>query len=374
MLRSISTRVRSGMGAEAGLMAALLIFLVIVGIDNPVFLRVANLFNILRSAAYVFIVAQAGTFVLVGGGLDLSVGSVFAAGSLTSAELLVLGAPAGVAVLGGAAVGAAIGLINVFVIEWFRIPALIVTLGMLYIARGAAEVATNSVLVPVTNMTFSNIGGMSIGVVPIVVIYAVGIGCLAHIVLEHSRFGYHVRAVGGNPSAARAVGIRVRYIRVWVYVLSGASAALSGTLTAGWLQAGDPNIAVGYELTVISAVIIGGTSLFGGVGTILGTALGAILLNAMTNGLVVVNLNPLLQNVAVGIVIIAAVGLDQWKRRRAARRGTSIALEAELTAPADQSPGKHIADGPTARNRPLENGDVRVSISPAEFEREEGGL
>jgi ribose/xylose/arabinose/galactoside ABC-type transport system permease subunit len=249
------------------------------------------------------------------------VGSVFAAGGLAAAALSLHGASPVVALVGGVAVGAGIGLINGLVIVAFRIPALIVTLGMTYIARGLAEVLTQAQLVPITDTGFTRFGEGTVGIVPIVVFYGIGIGVLAHIVLEYTRFGYLVRAVGGNAGAARSVGIKVSRVQVGLYVISGAAAGLSGTFTAARLHAGDPNIAIGYELTVLSAVIIGGTSLFGGVGTILGTALGAILLSAMTNGLIVINLNPLWQNVAVGVVIIAAVGIDQWRRRKSLRRG-----------------------------------------------------
>lgn len=308
---------------ELGLFLAVVVFGTVVTLINPVFLEPNNVLAMLRSAVFVFIVGCAATFVLIGGGLDLSVGSVFAVGGTVAAMLLVAGAPTPVAFVGGVIAGALIGLINGVLIVRFGIPALIVTLGMLYMARGGAQVATGGILITIHEYpSFLGISQGALLGVPYLVIYGLVVGIISHFVLEYTPFGYHIRAVGGNLSASRAIGLPVDRIRLTLYILSGCAAALGGTLQAGRLSVGDPNLAVGFELSVISAVIIGGTSLFGGTGTIIGTALGALLLSMMTNGLIVMRIEPLFQTIVVGAIIIAAVGLDQFRRARAGAQAT----------------------------------------------------
>ena len=333
----------------------IVVFAIIVQIVNPVFLTFDNVIEILRGAAFVFIVAAAATYVLIGGGLDLSVGSVFAAGGLTAAFALNHGASGPVALLAGVVTGTVIGSINGLVIVGFKIPPLIVTLGMIYIARGVIQVLTSGVLVPITNSTYIWIGEGVIGGVPLVILYSAAIGVLSFAVLEHTRFGYLVRAVGGNANAARAVGINVDLVRLALYIISGSAAALAGTLTAARLSSGDPNIAVGYEITVLSAVIIGGTSLFGGVGGIPGTALGALMLSILTNGLIVMRIDPLWQNVAIGVVIVTAVGVDQWRRRQQLNRF--------LDASTDEPGGFEAVEDSSGSGAPPANEDVVQSVT-----------
>jgi ribose transport system permease protein len=301
------------------LLAAVLIFGALVTAINPVFLSPTNILAMLRGTVLVFIVGCAATFVLVGGGLDLSVGSVLAAGGATSAILLVAGLPTLVAFGGGITVGALIGLANGVLIIKVGIPPLIVTLGMLYVVRGLTQFVTGGTLISIGKYDgFAALAQGEIFGIPNLVIWAIAYGIASHFVLEHTRFGYHVRATGGNLISAQRLGLPVDPIRMALYVFSGAAAAFAGTLMAARIETGDPNIAAGFELAVISGVIIGGTSLFGGLGSIVGTALGALLLSMITNGLIIMRLNPLLQQVAVGIVIIAAVAIDQLRRRRAA--------------------------------------------------------
>jgi ribose/xylose/arabinose/galactoside ABC-type transport system permease subunit len=148
------------------------------------------------------------------------------------------------------------------------------------------------------------------------VIYAVVVAIIAHIVLEYTTFGWSVRAVGGNREAAQNAGINVRRVSLAVYVLSGLSAALAGILMSARLGSGQPSVGTGFELQVISSVIIGGTSLFGGIGSVAGSALGAFVLSALTNGLILLRVDPVLENVVIGSIIIVAVALDQFRRGR----------------------------------------------------------
>jgi ribose/xylose/arabinose/galactoside ABC-type transport system permease subunit len=301
---------------QTSLLIAILIFMGIVASKSPVFLTRLNLINIGRNGVFVFIIAVAATFVLVSGGLDLSVGSVFAVGSIASAYLLVHGANVVFAILGGVGLGIAAGLINGVVIVYWKIPPLITTLGMLYVCRGLVNVVTGgNQLAPLPN-SFTNLGQGSLWGVPFLIYYGLIVGLIGHIVLEYTPLGYNVRAIGGNRMAARASGIKVDAITISLYVLSGALAAFAGLLMSARLSSGQPSVGDALELQVISAVIIGGTSLFGGIGSIKGTLLGAAMLAILANGLVLMSVNPLWQNVIVGTVLVLAVGLDRLRRTR----------------------------------------------------------
>ena len=302
---------------QATLLLFILIFAAVVAFRNENFLTFANVINILRDASYIFIIAAAATFVLVGGGLDLSVGSVFALSSVACALFMSAGGwPVPLAVVGGIAVGTLCGLVNALVIVYARIPPLIVTLGMLYIARGLTWVITGGRGTQSLPDIFGSIASFRVFDVPLVVFYAAVIGIVSHVVLENMRYGYNVRSTGGNREAARATGINVKRTTLILFIVSGTSAGLAGVLMASRLTSGQPSIGQGLELQVITAVIVGGSSLFGGIGTIAGTLLGTLMIATLNNGLVAIQIDPLWQNVVIGIVLILAVGIDQVRRAR----------------------------------------------------------
>ena len=301
---------------QLGLVLALVVFSIAIALRNPNYFGEANLIEILRSTVYIFIIGIISTYVFVAGGLDLSVGSVFALGSIASALAMTNGIPVVPAIAVGLASGALVGAVNGVVIEYFGIPPLITTLGSLYVVEGVVVVLTGGNSVYPLPASFNAIGQDSIGPIPYLVLYAIVLGVIGHIVLEYTRFGYRIRATGGNRTAARAMGINVKRLSIVVYVLSGVSAAIAGVLFSSQLASGQPSIGSTTELQVIAAVIIGGTSLFGGVGTIIGTALGALLLSVITDGLVLIDINPAYQNVAIGVVIVLAVGIDKLRRGR----------------------------------------------------------
>ncbi len=308
---------------QSGMVLALIVFSAIIASRNSLFLSHANIIEILRSSVYIFIIGVAATFVFVSGGLDLSVGSVFAVGSIGTGYMLVHGVPAVLAILIGIGFGALTGVINGVIIVYFGIPPLITTLGMLYVARGVITVVTGGVpLYPFPDQ-FNQIGEGDLWGIPYLVIYAVVIGILGHVILEYTRFGFDVRATGGNHEAARSTGIRVNRVSMTVYIASGISASFAGMLLASQLGSGQPSVGQGMELQVIAGVIIGGTSLFGGIGSIIGTALGALLLAVITDGLVMLSLDPSYQNIVVGVVIVIAVGLDRLRRLRMWKRGVT---------------------------------------------------
>jgi ribose/xylose/arabinose/galactoside ABC-type transport system permease subunit len=298
------------------LVATIVVFSAFVTLQSPQYLSVLNWTNILRNAVFIFIVGAFSTYVLVSAGLDLSVGSVFVVGALAVANLLFAGFPIWLAIAVAVAFGVAAGLVNGVLINYVQIPAFIVTLGMLYIARGLATFVTGGRPIAPLPDDFNAIGQGDIFGVPLLIIYAVVVGIVAHVILEYTPFGLALRAIGGNREAARVSGIDVRRVSVIIYMLSGASAAFAGMLMSARLGSGQPSVGTGFELQVISAVIIGGTSMFGGIGSVTGTALGALVLSILANGLVLLRIDPTLQNVMVGCIIIVAVAIDQFRRGR----------------------------------------------------------
>jgi ribose/xylose/arabinose/galactoside ABC-type transport system permease subunit len=311
--------------SQIAVLVATVLFTVVVAVSNPNFLTYASVVNILRDASFLFIVAVAATFVLVGGGLDLSVGSVFALSSVSSAMLLVDGVPVPLAFLLGVGVGATCGLVNSVIVIYGRIPPLIVTLGMMYVARGLDWIVTAGRGTQYLPPEFGDIASARVLGLPLVIVYALLIGLVAHVILERTRFGFAVRATGGNREAARACGVNVTRTTFVVFVASGVAAGLSGVLMASNLHSGQPSIGQGFELQVITAAIIGGTSLFGGLGSIPGTLLGTMMIAILNNGLVSLEIDPLWQNVVIGVVLVSSVGLDQLRRARMWRTSAKAA-------------------------------------------------
>jgi ribose transport system permease protein len=302
---------------QAGLIACVLVLAGVFAARNGTFLSSSNLIELLRSATLYFIVACASTLVLVGGGLDFSIGSVYALGAVVAGLLMTHGTPWPLALLVGIAVGVVIGLANAAISIYLGVPPLIATLGTFFVAGGVAVVITGGADVYGFPNAFINIGAGKVGGIPFLIFYAVIIGIIFHIILERTVFGYNIRATGGNRGAAAANGIRVARLDMALYATSGAVTALAGILGAARLSTASAS-AGGADLTfqVVTAVIIGGTSLFGGIGTIAGSALGSILFAEINNGLQVINVDPLYQDIFIGAILVAAVAIDQYRRRR----------------------------------------------------------
>lgn len=309
-------------GSQAGVLAAIAVLLTVSEIMNPVTLQAGNLIEVLRSTVTYFITACGATLLLVGGGLDLSIGSVFAAGAVAAGMLMNHGVPWPLAVVLGVATGALIGAVNALLVVRAEVPPFITTLGSFFAVNGLVTVVTGGNPLFDFPASFDRLGQGDVGGVPYLVLYAVVIGVVFHIVLERTRFGYDVRALGGNERAALANGVPVRTVKTRLYVTSGAIAAFCGILLAARLSTADPAAGgASFAFQVLAAVIIGGTSLFGGIGTIGGTALGALLFSVINNTLALTRVNPLWQNVATGTVLVLAVMLDQARRRRRYRTG-----------------------------------------------------
>ncbi|WP_244639588.1 ABC transporter permease [Aureimonas endophytica] len=285
------------------------------------FLTAPNLLNIVRQAAPLLIVAAAMTLVITTGGIDLSVGSVLAIVCALSAALLQMGVPWPVVILAMLALGAAIGALQGFFIAYEGIPAFIVTLAGLSVIRGVALLVTGGYSIPIApDSPFVTMGrGWFLGV-PIPAWIAVAALLAATLTFNGTRFGRYVTGIGANKEAVRRAGIDTRRTLLMVYVLSSTAAALAGIVLAGRLGSGSSNSGQGFELDVIAAVVLGGTSLFGGRGTMVGTVLGALTVSVIANGLILSHMSPFLTPIITGCIILVAIWLNFRLFRGGARK------------------------------------------------------
>jgi ribose transport system permease protein len=302
-------------------LASLFVLSMLLAIAAPEFLTVANLADLLRRASAVAIAAVGATLVLVQGDVDLSVGSVIAWSGVVGAFAMKAGVPVPAAVAVGVAVGAASGLVNGALVATLRIPAFIVTLGTLGIFRGLALVASAGESVSGLPRSLARLAG-DVGRVPVPLLFLVATAGLASFSLRRTRFGRHVQAIGSNRRAAELCGIRVDRVRAAVFAIAGALAGLSGMIFTARLITGTPTVAEGLELDVIAAVVIGGGSLAGGVGTVGGTLIGTAIMQVLANGCVLLGVDPFVQKVLIGAIVIAAVAFDSARRRSAAGGGS----------------------------------------------------
>lgn len=288
-----------------------LIMVIIFSIASPVFLSTGNILNLIRQTAPILIVAVAMTFVITTGGIDLSVGSVVALINASAAIILQMGLPWPIAVIGLLLLGAAIGAIQGWFIAYQGIQAFIVTLAGLSALRGIALLMTEGFSIPIsTDLGFVTIGrGWFLGV-PAPAWIAFLIVVAGFLTFWGTRFGRYVTAIGANQEAARRSGISTKSILLWVYVLTGVASALAGIIIAARLGSGSSNAAVGFELEVIAAVVLGGTSLMGGRGSILGTVLGALTIGVIGNGLILSHVSPFFTQIVTGSIILLAVWLN----------------------------------------------------------------
>jgi ribose/xylose/arabinose/galactoside ABC-type transport system permease subunit len=284
------------------------------------FLSLNNFLNVSLQIAIYGMLAVGMTFVMITGGIDLSIGSIVALVGVIAAivskqtvlpsDIMIL-----VAILSGLAMGVAAGSLSGFLIARFSIPPFIVTLAMMTICRGVVFIITGGFTEGELPSAFGWLGRGHVWIIPVPVLMMAALFALGHIVLQQTSFGRHVFALGGNEEASRLSGIRVQREKVLVYSLNGLLTGLAGVTLAARLGAGAPNSGLQYELDVIAAVVVGGTSLSGGRGSLLGTLAGTLFIGVLNNGLNLANVDPYTQKVALGVVILAAVWLDQTQRR-----------------------------------------------------------
>lgn len=301
---------------EVGALIPLVLITLVFAALSPTFLSGSSVATMLNAVAFIGIIVVGQTFLLVIGGLDLSVGSVAGLAAVVAAVLLRdFGWPVGLALPAGVAVGAVIGLANAILVVRCGIPAFIATLGMMYIARGIDYLVCNGYPIaplPAEVRQFAEILPSGVSWALLAFITAVVVGDL---VLRRTVFGRSLYAIGGNEEVARLAGIRTGLVKGSCYVLTGALAGLAGVLVMVQVNVGQPEIGAGWELDTIASVVIGGVSLFGGVGTVLGALIGLLIMQVVRSGLVSCDVSPHWQTVAVGLIMILAVGADLLRRR-----------------------------------------------------------
>ncbi len=296
---------------------AVLFLIIVLSFMSDTFLSVTNILNVLRQMSMVAILAVGMFFVMVGGGIDISVGSLVGLTSIvTAAALTNWNLHPAVAILLALAVGAFCGLINGLLVAKVGVPALIGTLGMMEIARGLLYVFTEGYPIGIKNTEISFIGKGYLWSIPWPVVFMVIIYCIGHFVSQKTKFGRYVYAVGGNNEASYLSGIKISKIQMVTYIISGLTAGISGVILASRMGSGQPNAAVGWEFEAVTAALIGGVSIIGGKGKVFGVLLGAILIALLTNGMTLLDVSSYWQRVIKGAVLVGAIVLDVYRTKR----------------------------------------------------------
>ncbi len=309
----------SGAVSQLAAAGALIVVFVFLSFASSDFLSADNLFNIGSQTAVVAVIAIGMTLVIITAGIDLSVGSVAALSGVMPVTLMVnFGLPVPLGILGGILVGAIAGLVNGLLVAFAGLNPFIATLGMLSVARGLTYISTGAVAVFGAPDSFRLLGQGVLGPIPIPIVVIVVVAIAGYVVLARTRLGRYAYAMGSNLEAARLSGIPIKRYLTTVYVIAGALAGLGGMIAASRVNSGQPNYGLGLELDVIAAAVIGGASLFGGQGTVVGTLIGAFLIALIRNGAVLLNVDIFYQSVIIGVVIWIAVFWDQYRRRLAA--------------------------------------------------------
>ncbi len=301
---------------EAGILLSFIVICIVTAIINPIFISKANIIDLSRSVAFTLITAVGMTFVLISGGLDLSVGSQIGLAGMITGWGLVSGFPVIVSILLGLCVGLVVGLVNGLIIVNFHIPPLIATLGTMYIARGVVYVISKGRPFYPFPDSFKILGQGTLWGIPYSVYFAILITLVGHYILTQTVFGRSVMALGGNEEAARVSGVLVGRIKTVVYIIVGLCSAITGILMASRLSSAQAGAGTGWEMTVIASVIIGGTSTYGGSGSIIGTIIGVAIMAVLTNAMILMNVSVYWQNIFVGFIIIFAVGIDTYRRMK----------------------------------------------------------
>lgn len=282
---------------------------------TPHFLTISNLLNVAQQTSINAIVAAGMTFVIISGGIDLSVGSIVALSGVALGTMLQAGQPIPVAVAGSLVVGILSGLINGLLISIGRLPPFIATLGMMSVARGAALLSTEGRPVSGFDEGFRWIATGDIGFIPAPVIAMIAIYLIAHIVLTGTTFGRYVYAIGGNEEATRLSGVSIAFHKTAIYCVSGLMSAAAAVVLTARLNSAQPIAGMMYELDAIAATVIGGTSLMGGEGSLGGTLVGALIMGVLRNGLNLLGVSSFLQQIVIGAVIVGAVLVDTMLKR-----------------------------------------------------------
>jgi ribose transport system permease protein len=312
---------------ETGVFIALLLMCLFLSMTTPVFLAIQNLLNVGRQVSLLGVMAVGMSFVLIGGEIDLSIGSTYALCGLATGMLLLAGWGILPAILAGLALGALVGFVNGWLSTFGRLPSFITTLGMLNVVRGIALLITNGNPVTINEQSkglsrtlveqFYFLGQGRVLGIPMQLVFFIVVALIGWFILSRTIFGFRIYAVGGSPKAARVSGISVNNTKVTAFMIMGLLSGLAGILSLAFLPSGQAGrTGVGLELDVIAATVVGGASLSGGEGTMVGTVLGVFIVGVLRNGLVLLGISPFWQTTIIGAVIILAVGVDKWTRAR----------------------------------------------------------
>ncbi|QLQ14603.1 MAG: ABC transporter permease [Micropruina sp.] len=317
----------AGFIKKYAIIGILLLFIVLLAaLTAGKFLQAQNLINVIRQVSAIGIIAIGMTFVIIARGIDLSVGSILAVAAVVGSSLAQLPTasnkmyaglqlPAIVGILAGLAVGALLGLVNGSLVAGFHIAPFIATLGMMTAARGMALIYSGGRPLSTLDPAYNWVGQGDLGPIPVPIIIFALVAILAHLMLTRTRFGRHVFAYGGNEQAARVSGINVSRINLGIFTLTGLLAGLAGVMLSARIGSGNPQLGTGIELDAITAAVIGGTSFSGGIGTIWGTIVGALIIGIINNGLDLLNVSPFMQQVVKGAIIVIAIIIDERKNR-----------------------------------------------------------
>ena len=306
---------------ELGVFTALVVLVIAMSILSPYFLKTQNIFNVLRSMSTTGIMAIGQTMVIITAGIDLSVGSLLGVSAMFAARLMFLGINPWVSAVCGLGLGTFLGAVNGYIITKIKVNPFITTLGMLSIGRGLTyllasglqgTVASN---VPMRDDMVNFLGDGYIGVVPFPVIEMIVLVVIFSLFLRYTVLGRQIYAVGSNEQAARLSGVSITRVKLFVYTITGLLCALAGIMLGGLLSTAATNAGVGVELDVIAACVIGGASLMGGEGTIMGAIIGAAIMAVLRNAFVLLHFPIYMQTITIGVVIVIAVAFDQWRRR-----------------------------------------------------------
>ena len=316
---------KKGNMREFGVLVALIALVILFSITSPYFLKINNLLNIVRQISLLGIIAMGMTMIIVCAEIDLSVGAIYGAAATVCGMILTHGGSVWVSIVAALLVGIFFGTLNGVLTTYGRIPALIVTLGMMNVARGASLILSNARVISLSKRTvdtsglqdFLFLGQGKIGEVPLISIIFVVVVIVANLIYSKTILGFRMKAVGGNELAAKAAGINKNMTKIIAFAITGLLCAVGGILNLSFLANVQGTTGTGIELDVIAAVIIGGTSLSGGEGTIIGTLIGVLIMGVLKNGIILLGVSPFFQMLIIGIVIIGAVAIDMWSRKNA---------------------------------------------------------
>ena len=303
---------------NVGTLIGLAVLIVIVSFATPKFLTKSNLLNVLKANSVNAIISCGMLMAILMGEIDISVGSTVGLSAVIAATTLTkFNFPIPLVVLCTILTGAVVGIVNGFSISYLQVPAFVATLATQCIGRGLTEILTGGVTIRIRDDFYTSLGNKAIGGVSITIFYAAAILILTWFLLNRTRFGYYVYALGGNKLAAQYSGVNVRFFNMFPYILIGLFSGLGGMIWSARLGSAAAMLGAGFEMDAIAAVVIGGTSMSGGVGTVGGTLIGVLIIGVITNGLNLIGINAFWQDVLKGAIIMAAVIFDVMRKRKA---------------------------------------------------------